>query len=131
MRALVVDDSSTMRKFLGKILHELEFEVVEAANGLEALKVIGEDPNIDVALFDWDMPVMDGMELLAAVRADRRFESMPVMMVTSNNAQGGIIDALEHGANEYVMKPFNKGTILEKLKLLGLPVPDEEILDGP
>lgn len=122
MRVLVVDDSSTMRKFLRKILVEADFEVVEAQNGRDALDMLQQHPDIGLSLIDWNMPEMDGMELLSRIRADHAFDPMRVMMVTTEMEQRGVVHALEHGANEYVMKPFTRETIREKLLLLGFPV---------
>jgi len=121
MKALVVDDSSTMRKFLKKILAEVDFEVLQATNGREALEVLQQQPGIALCLIDWNMPEMDGMELLSCLRADHRFDAVRAMMVTTEMEQQEVAQALEQGANEYVMKPFTREVILEKLLLLGFP----------
>jgi two-component system, chemotaxis family, chemotaxis protein CheY len=120
MRVLVVDDSSTMRKFLKKILVEAGSEVLEAKHGRDALEVLRQNAAIDLTSIDWNMPEMDGMELLSNIRADHSFDSMQIMMVTTEMEMSGVARALEVGANEYVMKPFTKDVILEKLRLLGL-----------
>jgi len=122
MRVLVVDDSSTMRKFLRKILVEADFEVLEAQNGRHALEMLQQHHGIGLSLIDWNMPEMDGMELLSRIRADHAFDPMRIMMVTTEMEQRGVVRALEQGANEYVMKPFTRETIREKLLLLGFPV---------
>ncbi|MGC2324563.1 MAG: response regulator [Terriglobales bacterium] len=120
MRVLVVDDSSTMRKFLRKILVEAGSEVLEAKHGRDALEVLRQNAAVDLTSIDWNMPEMDGMELLSNIRADHSFDSMQIMMVTTEMEMSGVARALEVGANEYVMKPFTKDVILEKLRLLGL-----------
>jgi len=120
MRVLVVDDSSTMRKFLRKILVEVGAEVLEAKHGLEALEVLRQNADIGLTSIDWNMPEMDGMELLTRIRADHSFDSMQIVMVTTEMEMSGVAHALEVGANEYVMKPFTKDVIVEKLRLMGL-----------
>jgi len=120
MRVLVVDDSSTMRKFLKKILVEVGAEVLEAKHGLEALEVLRQNADIGLTSIDWNMPEMDGMELLTRIRADHSFDSMQIVMVTTEMEMSGVAHALEVGANEYVMKPFTKDVIVEKLRLMGL-----------
>jgi len=120
MRVLVVDDSSTMRKFLKKILVGVGAEVLEAKHGLEALEVLRQNADIGLTSIDWNMPEMDGMELLTRIRADHSFDSMQIVMVTTEMEMSGVAHALEVGANEYVMKPFTKDVIVEKLRLMGL-----------
>ena len=121
MRALVVDDSTAVRLYLRKILVLCGFEVVEARNGGEGLERIREYP-MDLVLLDWNMPVMNGLELLRHIRSEPGVGSPCVMMVTSENDLQEVTQALETGANEYVMKPFTPEIILDKLTLLGFPV---------
>jgi two-component system chemotaxis response regulator CheY len=120
VRALVIDDSKTMRKILGSIMREIDFEVFEAEDGVDALKRLEEIGCPDIALVDWNMPNMNGIELVRAVRKDASYEKMLIMMVTTEAEMENIIQALESGANEYVMKPFTKEAIFEKLEILGL-----------
>ena len=120
MRALVVDDSGTVRLYLRKILSPHGFEVVEARNGREGLDQIRERP-VDLVLLDWNMPVMNGLELLQHIRTEPDVGSPCVMMVTTENDLREVSQALENGANEYVMKPFTPEIILDKLALLGFP----------
>jgi two-component system, chemotaxis family, chemotaxis protein CheY len=120
VRALIVDDSRTMRLILGRIMGELGFEVVEAPNGRRALEQMGAGEPMDLALVDWNMPEMNGYELLRAVRASRANAQMPVIMVTTETEMSQVLRALEAGANEYLMKPFTKVAVLEKLALLRL-----------
>lgn len=118
MRALVIDDSRTVRIIIRQILLELGLEVVEAANGREALDALREPPGIDVALVDWNMPVMNGLEFIQAVRAERAYDSLRIIMVTTETEQEQVLRALAAGANEYVMKPFTRDILVAKLSLL-------------
>jgi two-component system chemotaxis response regulator CheY len=120
VRALIVDDSKTMRVILARILRELEFEVDEAPDGQQALALLESKAHPDVALVDWNMPEMNGFELVQAVRANRAFDAIRLMMVTTETELAHVAKALEAGANEYVMKPFTKDAIREKLALLGV-----------
>ena len=120
MRALVVDDSKAVRMILGQILRDLGFEVAEARHGREALVNIHECGKPDLALVDWNMPEMDGLDFIRLMRSEHDFDNVMVMMVTTENDTGQVTKALEAGANEYVMKPFTKEIILEKLSLLGI-----------
>ena len=125
--ALVVDDSKTIRIILGRILKELGYEVCEAGNGKEALKVMEtEKAAVNLVLADWNMPEMNGLELLKQLRQDPDFASLKVIMVTTETEIDHMVSALEAGANEYVMKPFTKEILREKLELVGiLPVAGE------
>lgn len=120
MKALVVDDSRTMRAIMAKILSELRFEVVEAASGQEAIDVLRRTPGFDLILLDWNMPHMDGYELLGRIRREASTEDVPVMMVTTESEMSQVEVALEGGANEYLMKPFDRQALLQKLLLLGI-----------
>ena len=120
MRALIVDDSSAMRAYLKMILKSVGFEVRDARNGQEALAVLREGERPDVMLLDWNMPEMDGFETLRAVRAEAKWNDIRVMMVTTETEMAEMSRALEAGADEYVMKPFTREVIFDKLQLLGL-----------
>jgi two-component system chemotaxis response regulator CheY len=120
-KALVVDDSKTIRIILGRILKELGYEVCEASNGKEALKVMeSEKATVDLVLADWNMPEMNGLELLKQLRQDPEFAALKVVMVTTETELDHMVSALEAGANEYVMKPFTKDILKEKLELIGI-----------
>lgn len=123
MRALVIDDSKTMRLILGRLLRELGFEVAEAGDGQKGLERLREGPRPVLALVDWNMPVMNGLEFIQAVRADDSYAQMLMMMVTTESGPEQITQALEAGANEYVMKPFTKETIRAKLNVMGFDLP--------
>jgi len=123
MHALVVDDSSTIRLMLARTLKHLGFEVSEAANGeiaLASLQQLASPP--ELALVDWNMPVMDGLALVQQIRANADWASMRVMMVTTETEVSRMADALAAGADEYMMKPFSEDALRDKLLMLGLEV---------
>jgi two-component system chemotaxis response regulator CheY len=120
-KALVVDDSRAVRMILSRTLKELGFEVREAANGKEALEVIeAEKTAVTLVLADWNMPEMNGLELLKQLRQKPGLASLVVVMVTTETELDRMAAALEAGANEYVMKPFTKEILVEKLQLAGV-----------
>jgi two-component system, chemotaxis family, chemotaxis protein CheY len=118
MRALVIDDSRTVRAIIGRILRDEGIEVVEAANGREGLERLRQSPGVELVLVDWNMPEMNGLEFVEAVRADRAYDPVRIMMVTTETEQGQVVRALEAGANEYLMKPFTRDVLVAKLSLL-------------
>jgi len=121
MRALVIDDSKAMRIILKQILQSIGGTTVEeAANGKEGLEKLKSMEKPDVVLVDWNMPEMNGLEFVRAVRGNPTFRSLPLMMVTTETETSQMGKALAAGANEYVMKPFTKDVIQEKLKILGI-----------
>jgi two-component system chemotaxis response regulator CheY len=120
MRALVVDDSRVMRLIIGKIVKENGFEVIEAGNGQEALDQLrATDSGITLALVDWNMPVMDGLSFVQAARADGAFSALRMIMVTTESGTEQVARAIEAGADEYLMKPFTKESLRDKLALIG------------
>ena len=121
MRALVVDDSRARRMILGNMLGELGFtDVAQAEHGQAALDQLDQGEGCDLALVDWNMPVMNGIEFVTAVRGQRGFDRMKVMMVTSESSPRQVYEALKAGADEYAMKPVTREVIEGKLELLGL-----------
>jgi len=120
VRALVIDDSRAIRLILGQVMKKLGFEVVDAGDGQEALNKLKSDGPFDIALVDWNMPVMNGYDFVVNTRKDSQYNDMRLMMVTTETEMAQVVKALEAGANEYVMKPFTKEMIAEKLTLLGL-----------
>jgi two-component system chemotaxis response regulator CheY len=124
VRAIVVDDSRAMRTILRKMLTEIGFEeVLEAEHGRAALTTLGEagEPPA-LALVDWNMPEMNGLELIEAMRAERRFDRTRLMMVTSETNPRHVYDALKAGVDEYAMKPITREVIEDKLGLMGIEV---------
>lgn len=120
MRALVVDDSTAMRAVLRMILKKQNFEVVEARDGLDALRVLQPIEPVDLMLIDWNMPGMNGFELLQNVRGNARYATTKIVMVTTETALDEMTHALAAGADEYIMKPFTPDVVADKLRLIGL-----------
>ncbi len=120
MRALVVDDSRAIRSIIGKTVKELGFELFEAGHGKEALDRLAEVGKVDLILVDWNMPEMNGFDFLLAARGNPAWKDTVIMMVTTETEMSQMQRALEAGANEYVMKPFTKDVLREKLQLVGL-----------
>ncbi len=119
-KAIVVDDSRAIRMILARTLREVGFDVAEAGNGEEALEALHRSDVVGLVMADWNMPVMDGLELLRKIRADARHGATPVIMVTTEAEVEQMAIALDSGANEYVMKPFTKEILLDKLRLAGI-----------
>jgi two-component system chemotaxis response regulator CheY len=120
MRALVVEDSKTIRMILCEYLRKMDFQVVEAANGREALERLYEMSPPDLVLVDWNMPVMSGIDFIRAVRESRGYDSLPLIMVTTNSESDFAGTAMDAGANDYIQKPCTIDALREKLDLLGL-----------
>jgi len=119
MRALIVDDSRFVRDYLRGLLEKKGVACVEAADGSAGLDRLHEGPEFDVVLIDWNMPVMDGLEMLRHLR-NEGFTDLKVMMVTTEAENDFIVRALDAGADEYLMKPFDDEALSEKLAMLGL-----------
>jgi two-component system chemotaxis response regulator CheY len=120
-KALVVDDSKAVRGMLSRILIRNGFEVEQAGDGYEALTVLDRAADeIDLMCVDYNMPEMNGIELLTEMREQERFDDLQVMMVTTETHIESINSAFALGANEYVMKPFTESMITDKLRILGL-----------
>jgi len=118
---MIVDDSTATRFLIAKMLRGLGIiNIVEAEDGAKALQVMADNPDIEFALVDWNMPVMNGFELVKAVRAQPAFDGMKIMMVTTETEMSNVVQALEAGANEYLMKPFDQEIMSGKIKMLGV-----------
>jgi two-component system chemotaxis response regulator CheY len=124
VRALVIDDSRAMRRIVSAALEGLGYETRQAGHGQEALDVLQEGWTPDLCTIDWNMPVMDGLQFVSAVRANPAWRALTLMMVTSESEQGQIVRALAAGAHEYVIKPFTADALRDKLALLGM-LPEE------
>ena len=125
MKALVIDDSTAARFILSKMLTELGFEVTQANDGKQAMDKLVPGEKFDLALVDWNMPVMNGLEFVQSVRssATSAEQVSKIMMVTTETEMTQVVRAIEAGADEYVMKPFTKAVIEDKLQILGLVSP--------
>jgi two-component system, chemotaxis family, chemotaxis protein CheY len=121
VKALVVDDSRAVRMILAKALKDLGYEVLEAENGRRALEMAEvEKESLKLVLADWNMPEVNGLEMLKQLRRNEALSSTVVVMVTTETELTQMATALEAGANEYVMKPFTKEILMEKLELVGI-----------
>jgi len=117
LKLLVVDDSSTMRRIIKNTLQRLGFDdVLEAEHGVEAWQIMERTPDINVLITDWNMPEMNGLELVRKVRAEKKYESMPIIMVTTEGGKAEVITALKAGVNNYIVKPFTPQVLKEKLE---------------
>lgn len=125
-QVLVVDDSRATRASIKRILEAAGFSVVEAGNGIEALDQLESDAAVALVLADWNMPGMDGFELIKAIRAERKWASLPIMMVSAEVDQRQIARALMAGADEYVMKPFDRETLVAKLENIGFVLAERD-----
>jgi two-component system chemotaxis response regulator CheY len=109
-----------MRRIIASMLHDCGLETIEAGHGREGLQQLASAPPVDIALVDWNMPEMNGLDFVKAVRAQPRFAALPLVMVTTETEMERVAAALDAGANEYVMKPFGKEALQDKLALLGI-----------
>jgi two-component system chemotaxis response regulator CheY len=119
MRALIVDDSSFIREYLRHLLDRMGISCVEAADGNAALEVLANQQDFDLMLLDVNMPVMNGLECVKALRKAKLQPEMKVMMVTTEADNSFISKALDNGADEFLMKPFTPESLREKMMLLG------------
>ncbi len=122
MRIITVDDSSTMRRIIKNTLKRIGYgdEVLEAENGKEALEVL-ENKEVDLIITDWNMPVMDGLTFVKKIRSDKKYDDVPIIMVTTEAAKEDIITALKAGVNNYIVKPFTPQVLKEKIEtVMGL-----------
>ncbi len=118
MRVLVIDDSRAMRTILRTTLAEMGHESVEAGNGQEGLDRVASKGPFELVLVDWNMPVLNGLEFIRAVRSNPANAAMKIVMVTTEVEMGQVAKALDAGANEYLMKPFTRDSLKEKIEML-------------
>jgi two-component system chemotaxis response regulator CheY len=123
-RALLVDDSRVIRAIVNRAMQELGFATEEAGDGQDALNRLKQGPAPNVMLIDWNMPGLNGLELVQAIRANSEWNDIRLIMITSENEIGRVRNALQAGADEYIMKPFTKDMIQEKLTLVGIHFPN-------
>jgi len=124
LKLLVVDDSSTMRRIIKNTLARLGHkDVLEGADGVEGWSALDASPDVDMLITDWNMPEMNGLELVIKVRADARFKDLPIIMVTTEGGKAEVITALKAGVNNYIVKPFTPQVLKEKLAaVMGIEV---------
>ncbi|AJC86718.1 chemotaxis response regulator CheY [Campylobacter lari] len=117
MKLLVVDDSSTMRRIIKNTLVRLGHkDVLEAEHGVEAWDLLSQNDDIKILITDWNMPEMNGLELVKKVRAEEKYADMPIIMVTTEGGKAEVITALKAGVNNYIVKPFTPQVLKEKLE---------------
>jgi two-component system chemotaxis response regulator CheY len=117
MRVLIVDDSSTMRRIIGNVVQQLGIskeDFDEAEDGLAAWKLLSQN-SYDVVLTDWNMPNMNGLELVKKIRSEGNHRGIPIIMITTEGGKGEVITALKAGVNNYIVKPFSADILKEKL----------------
>lgn len=123
MNVLVVDDSRIMRNIIKNVLahHQkfMDIECYEAGDGAEALHLI-ETHKMDLVFLDWNMPLMNGMELVKKLRATSEYAGLPIVMITSESAKTSVIEAIKAGVNDYLVKPVSDEALIEKLDRLRL-----------
>ncbi|TWU40146.1 hypothetical protein Q31b_34910 [Novipirellula aureliae] len=114
MKVLLVDDSGVMRKIIARSLHSLWInEVIEAGDGAEALQLFGDGDGFDLVITDWNMPNMNGLELVHAIRAAGH--KLPIIMITTETEKTQVIKAIQAGVNDYLTKPFDQDMLQLKL----------------
>ncbi len=117
MKILVVDDSSTMRRIIVNTLARLGYkDVVQAGDGVEAWDALQANPDVEVVITDWNMPNMNGLELVKKIRAEEKYVDVPIIMVTTEGGKAEVITALKAGVNNYIVKPFTPQVLKEKLQ---------------
>ena len=123
MRVLIIDDSSAIRKALNRHLQDLGFETFEAATGTEGLQQFQKIEKLDLALVDWNLPDMSGYDVVKEVRTREEWRSIRLVMVTTECERSQMVRSLATSADEYLMKPFTRETLVEKINLTGLDLP--------
>jgi two-component system chemotaxis response regulator CheY len=114
---MVVDDSRIMRTIVRNTFSELKIpcQFLEAANGKEALQLLGTQEEVHLILLDWNMPELSGIDFLKQVRSTEKYKNLPIIMVTSESAKYNVIEALKDGATDYIIKPVNEKIFIEKM----------------
>ncbi|UCG11924.1 MAG: response regulator [Deltaproteobacteria bacterium] len=116
MRIMSVDDSKATRQFIKSAIDVLGFEFLEAGDGEEGLEVLErEKGDVDLILLDWNMPIMDGMEMLKTLKSNDFLKGIPVTMVTTETERHRVVEAIDQGAKNYLMKPFSQEELIGKI----------------
>jgi two-component system chemotaxis response regulator CheY len=118
LKLLVVDDSSTMRRIIKNTLSRLGYtEILEAEDGAQAWEIMSDESSgVGILITDWNMPEMNGLELVKKVRGEQRYKDVPIIMVTTEGGKAEVITALKAGVNNYIVKPFTPQVLKEKLE---------------
>ena len=116
MKILVVDDSATMRRIVSNVLSMLGFaNITTAINGKEALQALGSD-DFDLVVSDWKMEPINGLDLLKKIRGDEKLKDLPFIMLSAESDKRSIIETINNGVSEYIVKPFSKETLKGKIQ---------------
>lgn len=116
MKILVADDSGLMRRVIAKVVTSLGFHAIEAENGADCLaKLRKHASSIVLIILDWNMPVMDGYEVLEKIRAQDEYNHIPVLMATADGVKGDVVKAIKAGASAYLVKPFTEKSLSERI----------------
>lgn len=115
MKVLIVDDSAIMRRVIEQILESLEHEAVHASHGREALEQIEKLGDVELVLLDWNMPEMDGLQMLQEMESRADIPDIPVIMITTESERHAMIEAIEAGARFYITKPFSPETLATRI----------------
>lgn len=125
MKILFVEDSGLLRRSMVKTAKENGFKTVEAENGAEALaRLRKHGTSIDLVVLDWNMPIMDGFEVLVKIRAESDYDDVPVLMATSDGVEEDVVKAIQAGAAGYLVKPFTPETLIKKIQSIVSPTPE-------
>lgn len=124
-QALIIDDSRAMRSLLRRMVAQLGFDTIEAEHGQDALDKLADNGPVSIALVDWNMPVMNGLEFVRTARDSRDYDRMRIVMVTSEASPRNVYEAMKAGADEYAMKPVTTDVLADKLHILGVTTPAE------
>ncbi len=114
-KILAVDDSKMMLRIISSTIEMLGFEPINACNGREALEVLQKEQDIALVLLDWNMPELNGMDTLKAIKEDEQFAQLPVMMVTTEGEKKNVVRAIQAGAKHYLTKPFNQQDLATRI----------------
>lgn len=117
MRILIAEDSALMRRAIVNVVNGLGHEAIEAENGAEAMGILRKQHNrIGLIILDWNMPVMNGFDVLTKVKSDERYVEIPVLMATSDGIKDDVIKAIKAGASSYIVKPFKPEELAQRIK---------------
>lgn len=117
MKILVVDDSGIMRRVISKVANDNGYKSIEAVNGADCLTQLRKNENnISLIILDWNMPVMDGYEVLVKIRSEDRYDHIPVLMATADGVEEDVVKAIKAGADSYLVKPFTPENLAERIK---------------
>lgn len=118
LNILIVDDSPTMRRIIKNTLERIGYKnSIDASNGKEAIDML-KDNNINFVITDWNMPEMNGLEFVTELRSQSEYENLPILMITTRGMKDDVLQAVQAGVNNYIVKPFTPETLEEKINKL-------------